>query len=408
MRWRVARRGTSRESPALLGMWACATRCWVTAASAARSGAERKSSGLALACAVSLAVGVLMSDDTKMPRPGRYRKVEVRTWGDERFRGLSAIPPCGQGLWLFLITGPHTSPIPGLFRAGRAAMAEELEWDLEAFDEAFAEVSAQGMVKADFRARLVWVPKAIRHNRPESPNVVRSWGAEFDLLPECDLKREAFEALKTAIHSMGEGFGKAFDEAFGKPSAKASAKTMPNQEQEQKQKQKNTEDPPASRLPPDCERPLEPRLDPEDGQSGALPGMAQQASTEAAQPGKAEKRARASTKCPDTFDVTDDLRQWAAAEVPRVDVERETKRMRDHTFAKARSDWPGTWRNWMRRAGDALPTGVGRNGRPPDRIDRQLETAGLMVGSAYGYPAAANPSTPPMEFVDVTARAIAA
>jgi hypothetical protein len=91
----------------------------------------------------------------------RYRKVEVRTWGDEKFRALSPIQPSGQALWLFLITGPHTGPIPGLFRAGRAAMAEELDWELEAFDKAFGEVSDKGMVKADFKARVMWVPNAI-------------------------------------------------------------------------------------------------------------------------------------------------------------------------------------------------------------------------------------------------------
>ena len=139
------------------------------------------------------------SDDFLAPKAGkvsgRYRKVEVRTWGDEKFRALSPIPPCGQGLWLFLITGPHTGPIPGLFRAGRASMAEELDWELEAFDEAFREAFRQGMVKADFKARVVWLPSAIKHNKPESPNVVRSWATEFDLIPECDLKREAFEAM---------------------------------------------------------------------------------------------------------------------------------------------------------------------------------------------------------------------
>lgn len=166
---------------------------------------------------------------------GRYRKVEVRTWGDEKFRALSSIPPCGQGLWLFLITGPHTGPIPGLFRAGRAAMAEELDWEIEAFDKAFQEVFQQGMVKADFKARVMWVPKAIKHNKPESPNVVRSWATEFDLIPECDLKREAFEALKASIHALGEPYAKAFDETFGKAYAKALPKTMPNQEQEQEQ-----------------------------------------------------------------------------------------------------------------------------------------------------------------------------
>ena len=186
-------------------------------------------------------------------RKGRYRKVEARTWGDEKFRALSPIPPCGQGLFLFLITGPFTGPIPGLFQAGRAAMAEALGWELEAFDEAFGEALDQGMVKADFKARVVWVQNAIKHNRPESPNVVRSWGPEFDLIPECDLKREAFEALKASVYALGEAFGKAFDEAFGKPlakpNAKPSRKAKANQEQEQEQKQEQ-ENPPATRVPP--------------------------------------------------------------------------------------------------------------------------------------------------------------
>lgn len=171
----------------------------------------------------------------------RYRKVEVRTWGDNKFRKLTPIPPCGQGLWLFLITGPHTGPIPGLFRAGRASLAEELNWSLEDFDKAFQEVSALGMAKADFDARLVWVPKAIEHNKPQSPNVVISWGDEFDLLPECSLKSEAYEVLKCFIYSLGEPYQKAFDTAFVKSSAKPSKKTIGNQEQEQEQEQdKNT------------------------------------------------------------------------------------------------------------------------------------------------------------------------
>ena len=178
----------------------------------------------------------------------RYRKVEVRIWSDEKFRALSPVQPSGQGLCFFLLTGPHTGPIPGLFRAGRAAMAEELGWPLEAFDEAFREVSEQGMAKADFAARLMWLPNAIKHNKPESPNVVKSWSAEFDLLPECPLKLEALEAIKTFVCSLGPGFSSAFAGAFeahgkpsgkasGKPSGKPSGKTMPNQEQEQEQEQ---------------------------------------------------------------------------------------------------------------------------------------------------------------------------
>lgn len=167
----------------------------------------------------------------------RYRKIEVRMWGDERFNRLSPIPACGQGLWLYLLTGPHTGPIPGLFRAGRAAMAEELGWDQQAFDKAFAEALAEGLVKADLKARVMWLPNAIKYNKPESPNVVKSWAAEFDLIPECDLKREAYECLKSFIYGLEKGYPEAFDQAFGKPSSKPSTKTMPIQEQEQEQEQ---------------------------------------------------------------------------------------------------------------------------------------------------------------------------
>ncbi len=176
-----------------------------------------------------------------MPAPGkptaprtRYRRLEVRTWADDKFRRLTPMLPSGQSLWLFLLAGPHTSPIPGLFRAGRAGMAEELGWEQEAFDKAFAEVHALGMAVADFSARLVWLPKAITHNRPESPNVVRSWRVELALLPECELRTRALAALREFLESMGKPFAQAFDEAMGvapptkaKGSRKGRAKPSP-------------------------------------------------------------------------------------------------------------------------------------------------------------------------------------
>jgi hypothetical protein len=64
---------------------------------------------------------------------------------------------------------------------------------------------------------------------------------------------------------------------------------------------------------------------------------------------------RASRKCPESFLVTEDMQQWAGIECPGVNVDRETARMRDHTFKSARSNWPGVWRNWMREAFDRLP-----------------------------------------------------
>jgi hypothetical protein len=181
----------------------------------------------------------------------RYRKVEVRTYGDERFRKLSRIPPCGQGLWLYLITGPHTTAIPGLFRAGRAGIAEELGWPLEDFDQAFEEVSAQGMAKADFKNRVIWIRKALKHNSPASPNVVTSWAAELDLIPECSLKCEAISGIHDFLITLHPTFLRAFDailspgkssriplsKSLPKPSRKSPLEAMGNQEQQQEQEQ---------------------------------------------------------------------------------------------------------------------------------------------------------------------------
>ncbi len=167
----------------------------------------------------------------------RYRKVEVQMWGDEKFRTLSRIPPCGQGLWFYLITGPHTGPIPGLFRAGRAALAEELGWNQKDFDKAFHELSGKGIAKADFDARLVWLPNGAKHNPPENPNVAKSWRSEFDILPQCSLKAEAERYLKGFLQGLGETYIAAFVEGPRKGRRKDSRESYRNQEQEQEQEQ---------------------------------------------------------------------------------------------------------------------------------------------------------------------------
>jgi hypothetical protein len=158
-----------------------------------------------------------------------YRKIETRTYGDARFRQLSKPQPCGQYLWVWLLSCPATGIIPGLIPMGAAGLAELVGWPLEGFREAFQEVIAQGMIKADFSAPLVFIPKAIKHNLPQSPNVVLGWRAMWDQLTECDLKLEAWQTLKSSLEAYGKAFADAFEKACPKPLA--------NQEQEQEQEQ---------------------------------------------------------------------------------------------------------------------------------------------------------------------------
>lgn len=163
----------------------------------------------------------------------RYRTLDVRLWGDEKFRALSPLQPSGQALFLYLLTNPNTTTIPGLYRAGAAAIAEELGWVMENFQKACAEILMQGLAKADFKTRLIFIPNAIKYNKPQSPNVVKSWASHWDELPECELKNIAYHTIKSFLESMGKAFVEAFQYATEKPCMKA----MPNQEQDQEQEQ---------------------------------------------------------------------------------------------------------------------------------------------------------------------------
>lgn len=139
-------------------------------------------------------------------------------WGDEKFRALTPIPPCGQGLWIYLLAGRETCQIPGVLNAGPGALADSLSWTRKAFDKAFQEVLGKGLAKADFSAPLLWVPKAIFYNMPANANVVKSWRHDWDEVPECGLKVEIWQSLTVALEES-KGFQEAFRVSCPKPLA---------------------------------------------------------------------------------------------------------------------------------------------------------------------------------------------
>lgn len=169
--------------------------------------------------------------------PRRYRKVYVRIWADETFNALSAAKPNAQTLWFYLLTGPHTNVIPGLFTAGEAAMAERLRWPLRDFRRCFAEIAEQQMARADWARHLVWLPKAVHYNVPENPNVAKSWRTAMAEIPECALQREAEAFLDEFLGSLSKGLQDAFRKGSPKGYGKGFEKGLGNQEQEQEQEQ---------------------------------------------------------------------------------------------------------------------------------------------------------------------------
>ena len=156
----------------------------------------------------------------------RYKRVSVHLWGDEKFRALSPLPPSGQSLWLYLLCGPQTTGLPGVFSIGEAALAERLGWPLETFRLCWAEISAQKLAKADFKAPLILLPKALNHNPPASQNVVMFWRSEFEVLPDCELKGEAF-SLFSQYFKASKTFAKFWFKTLPKVLPKTLPKTKP-------------------------------------------------------------------------------------------------------------------------------------------------------------------------------------
>jgi hypothetical protein len=162
--------------------------------------------------------------------------------------------------------------LPGVFVAGRAAMAEALGWAQRDFDAASTETQDAGMAVYDSKTHLWFLPKALAHNPPASPNVVRSWRACLAILPECQLRERIVRELRAELAQESGAWIEAFDEALGlvppmrspnpsgkaspMPLVKASPKTLvkpsPNQEQEQEQEQQQQSVPPSLRsgVPP--------------------------------------------------------------------------------------------------------------------------------------------------------------
>lgn len=108
-------------------------------------------------------------------------------------------------------------------------------------------------------------------------------------------------------------------------------------------------------------------------EDSALQSSTEQSSTEQSPPKGGGARARA-TRIPEPFLVTTAMREWAAAEVPAVDVDRSTRTFVDHWRAESgakatKRDWIATWRNWLRRDADRQRPGAAR---PMSRTEQNL------------------------------------
>lgn len=144
----------------------------------------------------------------------RYRKIEVRTWTDEKFAKLS---DAAKLVFLHLLTGHHTTNLPAAFLATEESLQSFSGMGFETHSKGLREVFRNGLATADFDHKLVFLPNGFRHNPPENPNVAKGWVGRIEELPDCDLKAEV---IRSAIQAVTDAM------ADAKPKAKKDFETV--------------------------------------------------------------------------------------------------------------------------------------------------------------------------------------
>lgn len=153
---------------------------------------------------------------------GLHRRVSPRVWSSADFRSLSTL---GQMLWLYLLTSPRTTPIPGLLLgAGSGSIRDDLrkDWTTSDVERLMAEeLEPRGMVRWSCDAQIVWLPGALRRpeNYPANHNVVAGWANTWDLIPDCTLKAEIWAALDAYTRARSPSIHEMFTERCPRPSA---------------------------------------------------------------------------------------------------------------------------------------------------------------------------------------------
>jgi hypothetical protein len=108
---------------------------------------------------------------------------------------------------------------------------------------------------------------------------------------------------------------------------------------------------------------------------GSPIGLGSPTSTSTTTPSSTKKGgvpASPGTRIPDDFGVTPEMKKWASEKAPDVEINTATEKFIDHWRAKAgvaalKTDWPATWRNWLRSDQERAP----QRGHPAPQTNAQ-------------------------------------
>lgn len=262
----------------------------------------------------------------------KWRPVDIRVWSDRKFLALT---DDGRVLWLYLLTCPFMTTIPGVIVAGEMAIAECLGWSPKRLREGYRELLTKGL-SARVDGRLIWLSKTFSYQKISGPKHIESMRKTWDDIPECALKSEIWNALKVACEDWSILFTKGFP--------------IPH--------------------PIPLHEPLT------KGQLPVTVSVSVSGSGEVTGEGCASRKpaqgVRHGVRLPEGWNPERSPANQAAESEARsrgVDLRLQLEKLRDWALAKGATgkDWDARWRNWLR---DSRPS----NGRPQQtNLDAQFE-----------------------------------
>jgi hypothetical protein len=234
-----------------------------------------------------------------------YRKVDTRLWDDERVAPLSAL---AKLTWLCLLTGPHTTGLPGLYSCGIATLSESMREGIDTVSKAVADLVATGMVQFNPTVRVVRVPNAPRYNPCSNEKVLKGWFALWKSIPDCAEKFSHIERLRDALDPSSSWVEKGWAGTFGTVSvpSRYRIQTVPNSTATTTATA-TTDSPPGSAEGATAPDPLPPVVPPSGERTTTETAKATEATTKGddAKPAK-RKRAKAAPT-PDTIPAPNTL-----------------------------------------------------------------------------------------------------
>lgn len=237
-----------------------------------------------------------------------YAKVEPKMWHGQTMKALRKCPE-GVIVGMYLMTSPQSNML-GLFSQPVLYMAHETGLGIEGATKGLKHCIEVGFCSFDEESEFVWVHEMARYqiaNELKAADLrCKGIQKDYESLPDNPFLGAFFDRYSAAFHlTERRGF---------KGALKAPTKPLRSQEQEQ-EKEQEQENPPGS-----------------------------------AAPAKPSRKPAGSKRVPADFLVTPDMEAWASTDAPLIDWRRETEKFRDWEFKTPRTDWPATWRTWMRKA----------------------------------------------------------